>query len=191
MKTPLASRTQHAAPAQLLETGAPDADGRALRRCLAQFPTGVTVITARTGEALLGMAVNSFAAVSLTPPLVLWSIRKESRSAAAFLDAATFAVNMLAADQLDVSRWFGSSHPQRFSLVPWRAGRHGSPLIEGAIGHLECRRVAVQDGGDHHIMIGEVLQYSRYEGEPLVFSQGAYGVARAHPLLGAPSLQAA
>jgi flavin reductase (DIM6/NTAB) family NADH-FMN oxidoreductase RutF len=167
-----------------IETGDPAADGRAFRRCLGQYPTGVTVVTARHGDKLLGMAVNSFAAVSLDPPLVLWSIRRESKSASDFLEASHFAVNVLASEQVEVSQRFGSGHPDRFSLTPCRVGQHGAPLIDGAIAHLECRRTVVHDGGDHLILIGQVERYSRYEGEPLVFAQGQYAVARNHPQLG-------
>jgi len=166
-----------------VEQGDPAADSRAFRRCLGQYPTGVTVITARHGDEVVGMAVNSFAAVSLDPALVLWSIRRESKSLDAFLGASHFAVNVLAADQVQVSHWFGSAHPERFQLAPWRPGQGGAPLLDGALAHLECRRVQVDDGGDHLILRGHVERYARYEGEPLVFSQGQYAVSQSHPNL--------
>lgn len=172
---------------RLLEQGDPAADGRAFRRCLGQYPTGVTIITAQNGERTVGMAVNSFAAVSLDPPLVLWSIRRESKSAQDFLEAGHFAVNILADDQVEVSQLFGASHPERFSLTPWQAGACGAPLLDGAIAHLECRRVAVHEGGDHLILIGHVDRYVRFEGGPLVFAQGQYAVTGNHPSLGAPA----
>lgn len=167
----------------LIEAGDPAGDGRAFRRCLGQYPTGVTVVTARHGDKLLGMAVNSFAAVSLAPPLVLWSIRRESSSAPGFLEASHFAVSVLADDQVTVSQMFGSSHPERFELTPWTPGVQGSPLLDGAIAHLECRRTMVHEGGDHLILVGEVERYARFEGAPLLFTQGRYGVAQEHPSL--------
>lgn len=170
-----------AATRALIEAGDPAADGRALRRCLGQFPTGVTVVTARNGERLVGMAVNSFAAVSLAPPLVLWSIRRESSSATDFLQAGHYAVSVLADDQVALSQLFGSAHPKRFELAPWQAGRHGAPLLAGAIAHLECRLEQVHEGGDHLILIGHVERYARHEGAPLLFTQGAYGVAQELP----------
>lgn len=172
-----------AAARSLIEAGDPAADARALRRCLGQFPTGVTVVTARNGERLVGMAVNSFAAVSLAPPLVLWSIRRESGSAAEFLQAGHYAVSVLADDQVELSQLFGSSHPERFERAPWQAGLHGAPLLSGAIAHLECRLEQVHEGGDHLILVGHVERYARFEGAPLLFTQGRYGVAQEHPAL--------
>ncbi|MBB1633697.1 flavin reductase family protein [Cupriavidus sp. UME77] len=167
----------------LIEQGDPAADGRAFRRCLGQYPTGVTVVTTRNGDKLAGMAVNSFSAVSLDPPLVLWSIRRESKSAADFLEASHFAVNVLAANQVEASQLFGSSNPERFNLIAWSPGEHGSPLLDGAIAKLECRREMVYQGGDHLIVVGHVERYSRFEGDPLLFAQGQYAVAQNHPSL--------
>lgn len=172
-------------PSMPAEQGDPALDTRAFRRSLGQYPTGVTVIAARDGEHLLGMAVNSFAAVSLEPPLVLWSIRRASRSAAAFLRSGHFAVSILADHQIDVAQLFGASDPERFERVRWQAGLGGAPLIEGAIAHLECRLATSHDGGDHHVLIGEVLRHTRLAGEPLVFAQGQYAVTHNHPHLAA------
>lgn len=165
------------------EQGDPAQDSRAFRRSLGQYPTGVTVIAARDGDRLLGMAVNSFAAVSLDPPLVLWSIRRASRSAAAFLQCGHFAVSILADDQIEVAQLFGASAPDRFERVRWQAGMGGAPLISGAIAHLECRLATSHDGGDHHVLIGQVLRHTRLPGEPLVFAQGQYAVTQNHPQL--------
>lgn len=172
---------------RVMEQGDPAADGRAFRRCLGQYPTGVTVITAQNGEQTVGMAVNSFAAVSLDPPLVLWSIRRESKSARDFLEASHFAVNILAADQVDVSQSFGAGDPERFQCTPWAPGVSGAPLLTDAIAHLECKRTVVHEGGDHLILLGQVERYARFEGAPLLFSQGQYAVSQNHPSLTAVS----
>lgn len=171
---------------RLLEHGNPLEDGRAFRRSLGQYATGVAVITTRHGETLAGMAVNSFAAVSLDPPLILWSIRRESGSAPAFLEATHFAVNVLSADQVEVSQAFGASRPDKFSAATWSAGAHGVPLLNNAIAHLECRRESVHEGGDHLILVGYVERHARFAGEPLLFTQGQYAVPQSHPHL-APS----
>lgn len=167
----------------LLESGDPLIDGRAFRRCLSQFATGVTVVTARHGHRLAGIAVNSFAAVSLSPPLVLWSIRRESTNLHTFLQAGHYAVSVLAEDQADVSQLFGSGHPERFQQTRWHPGLYGSPLIENAIAHFECRLLQAHEGGDHLILIGQVERYARYDGAPLLFSQGHYGITHEHPAL--------
>ena len=172
---------------RVIEQGDPAADGRAFRRCLGQYPTGVTVITAQNGEQTVGMAVNSFAAVSLDPPLVLWSIRRESKSAQDFLEASHFAVNILAANQVEVSQRFGAGDPERFQRTPWALGVSGAPLLSDAIAHLECKRTVVHEGGDHLILVGQVERYARFDGEPLLFSQGQYAVAQNHPSLAVAS----
>ena len=172
-----------------VEEGQPQDDARAFRRCLGQFATGIAIITTEFEGQPVGMAVNSFAAVSLDPALVLWSIRKESSSAAAFLGAQKYAVNILEEDQTEVSRIFGAGRADKFEQVLWSNGVHGCPLITPAIGHFECALEHVADGGDHHILIGRVLRFARFDGRPLLFTQGQYAVAQSHPSLLAPAAE--
>ena len=175
-----------------IEQGDPTADARAFRRALGQFATGVTVVTTSAEDQLVGMVVNSFSAVSLDPPLVLWSIRKESKSGPAFLQNGHFGISILAEDQMEMSGLFGRPQPDQFSQVQWTAGGRGAPLMAGAIAHLECVNEAVLDGGDHHILVGRVERFARFDGAPLLFAQGQYGVAESHPALAeSPSLPAA
>jgi len=165
----------------LIEAGPPADDGRAFRRCLGQFATGVTVMTTQHGDSRAGMSVNSFAALSLDPALVLWSIRRESASLPLFRAAGHFAVNVLAADQVELSNRFARAGDDKFAGVVCRPGRLGAPLIEGAIATLECRLHEVHEGGDHFILVGQVEHYARYGGEPLLFAQGRYAVPQEHP----------
>lgn len=165
----------------LIENGPPQPDGRAFRRCLGQFATGVTVMTTSTGGRLAGMTVNSFSALSLEPPLVLWSIRRASGSLPTFVEAEHFAVNVLAGDQVEVANLFASPAPDKFDTVPWSEGRMGSPLLTGAIATLECAQEQLIDGGDHIIVVGRVLHFARHDGEPLLFAQGRYALSQEHP----------
>ena len=169
---------QNAVPA---ETGEPSQDLRAFRRCLAQFGTGVTVITAQAGEEKAGVTVNSFASLSLEPPLVTWAIKRESRSYSVFEQAGHFAVNILAADQMDVSRCFASGDTDKFAQVAWRPGGSGAPLLDDVLATLECEITAKHEGGDHVLLVGRVRHFARFEREPLLFVQGRYGVAVDHP----------
>ena len=164
-----------------VEEGNPADDFRAFRRALGQFATGVTVIATSAGDEIVGMAANSFSTVSLDPPLVLWSIRKESKSLPAFLNNGHFSINVLGEDQMEVSGLFGRPQPDQFGQAKWNAGSHGDPLLEGAIAHFECVTESVVDGGDHHILIGRVERFARFDGAPLLFAQGQYGVPVAHP----------
>ncbi|WP_246252708.1 flavin reductase [Allomesorhizobium camelthorni] len=151
------------------------------RRCLGQFGTGVAIITTRSDGQNAGVTVNSVASVSLEPPLVLWSISRQSRSFGAFQDAPGFAINILSKDQIELSRHFSSSAVHKFTGVPSRNGHHDIPLLDGAVAHIECSQEAAYDGGDHVIMIGRVSRVSRYSGDPLLFVQGRYVVAADHP----------
>ena len=165
----------------LLETGDPAQDPRAFRRALGQFATGVTVVTAPAADGPVGVTVNSFTSLSLDPPLVLWSIAKAARSAPAFAHASHFAVNVLAESQVELSARFARSGVRKFDGVRSALGLGGAPLLEGAAAHFECAREPVLDGGDHTIVTGRVLRYTRFDREPLVFARGQYAAAVYHP----------
>jgi len=162
-----------------LEAGDPKADGAAFRRSLGQFGTGVTVITASADGKRVGMTANSFSSVSLEPPLVLWSAKKTSQSFPTFAAATHFAVNVLASDQIALSKHFGRSGGDKFVDVPWRPGAGGAPVLDGILCSFECRKAAEYPGGDHLIMLGEVERFARYDGSALLFAQGSYCVAAA------------
>lgn len=159
-----------------LESGAPSDDPRAFRRCLGQYATGVAVMTACDGSQLAGMSANSFAALSLDPPLVLWSIRRNSASLPVFQRATHYAVNVLGADQAAVSMRFASPEPDKFESVAWTGGLGKAPLLENCLAHFECRLHQVIEGGDHLILVGLVERFTRFEGKPLLFSQGGYAL---------------
>lgn len=164
-----------------IEEGDPLHDARAFRRCLSQFATGVTVITAETDGTRVGVTANSFSSLSLDPPLVLWSIARTSRSFAAFERSRHFAVNILTTDQIEVSQRFSSADTDKFAGVAWRPGMHGTPVIDGVAAVFECSTEQIYDGGDHIILIGRVHNYARYAGKVLLYSQGQYGIAEDHP----------
>lgn len=164
-----------------LEEGDPALDGRMFRRCLGQYGTGVAIITTETEGRRGAVTVNSFASVSLEPPLVLWSIAHTSRSCELFKGSGRFAVNILSARQMDVSRHFSSKLEDKFADAAWAPGLFGSPLLDGCLAHFECETFSLVEGGDHTIIIGMVKRAARFEGEPLLFSQGQYSVADSHP----------
>lgn len=165
-------------PAAARAAGHPPAEGdaRDYRRALGAFPTGVTIMTARGPDgARVGMTANSFASVSLHPPLILWSLTRRSHSFAAFTGAEHFAVNILGAHQADLALRFSKSDIDRFAGLSTEEGLGGAPLIPDAIACLQCRRAALHEGGDHVIIVGEVLAYSYDHRPPLIFSRGAFG----------------
>src|SRR5437016_7069082 len=121
---------------------------RQFRDALAQFATGVTVITAAMRkDAYVGFTANSFNSVSLDPPLVTWSLARRSRSLAVFEGARRYAVNVLAQDQISLARRFSRPHADRFAGVDYRLGIADAPLIEGCVAWLECRHHALHPAG--------------------------------------------
>ncbi|MBA4178738.1 MAG: nitrilotriacetate monooxygenase [Leptothrix sp. (in: Bacteria)] len=146
-----------------------------LRAALGRYTTGVTIVTCLgAGGQPVGLTVNSFNALSLTPPLVLWSLRLESPSLAAFSDAGHFGVSVLAEDQIDLSRRFASSADEKFSAGDWAPGAAGVPLLVGAVAVFECSKVSQQTAGDHLLFIGEVLAVHEQATTPLVYHAGHY-----------------
>ncbi len=150
-------------------------DPRAFRDALGTYATGVTIVTTvGTDGTLVGLTCNSFSSVSLSPPLILWSLSLRSPNLSNFLQAPHFAINMLSAEQADLARRFAQPVTNKFEGVTYRPGIAGVPLIDGAAAQLECRNETRYYSGDHVIFIGHVLQYARRECVPLVFFRGYY-----------------
>lgn len=148
---------------------------RQFRDALGLFATGVTVITAPgTDGRPVGITANSFASLSLEPALVLWSPARASRRFAAFAGAAHYAIHVLSAGQFALARHF-SMDGLDFDLPGVVRSPDGVPLLPGCAARFECRRHALHDGGDHAIVVGEVLRVRVEPAEPLVFSAGRYG----------------
>ena len=153
----------------------PFLDSRGLRDALGEFATGVAVVTAccRAGQPV-GVTINSFASVSLDPPLVLWSLGLASPSIAAFEACSHYAVNILAADQAEWSQRFSQSQDDKFAGIETRVGVGGAPLLPGCCAWFECRNELRYPGGDHIILVGHVENFSRQEKPPLIFHGGQY-----------------
>ncbi len=149
---------------------------RDFRAALGNFATGVTVLTAvaENGERI-GVTISSFNSVSLDPPLVLWSLSNDSPNLDAFRSAKFYAVNVLAADQQEISNRFAASHGDRFAGVAIRDGAHGIPLLDGCCATFECVNEIQYAGGDHLIFVGRVEHFAQdAEKSPLIFHGGRY-----------------
>jgi flavin reductase (DIM6/NTAB) family NADH-FMN oxidoreductase RutF len=146
------------------------------RAALGQFATGVTIVTAKCPDGrLLGLTANSFNSVSLVPPLVLWSLARQSSSMPGFLAASHYAINVLAADQRLLAERFSRKGLDRYEGVAWRAGLTGAPVIDGAVAVFECSHRSQHDEGDHIIFVGKVEHCRRRLGAaPLVFHGGRF-----------------
>ncbi len=151
-------------------------DCRAFRDALGSYATGVTVVTALDLDGRpIGLTVNSFAAVSLQPPLVLWSLGNGSNSLEAFRTASHYCINVLAADQEDLSNRFATWPTDRFVGLRWSPGCGGAPVLEGCCAHFEVRNDIRHPGGDHLIFVGQVQRFSQHPtAKPLLFHRGRY-----------------
>lgn len=150
-------------------------DPQELRRVLGHFATGVTIITTRDKDgAPFGLTANAFTSLSLNPPLVVVCVDKTAQCYGCFHESKVFAVNFLSEDQEELSRRFATKNSAKFAGLEWYEGSNGAALIEGAMGHIECRIVQTHDGGDHTIMVGEIVSASASGDRPLIFFKGKY-----------------
>ncbi|MXQ06806.1 flavin reductase [Alphaproteobacteria bacterium GH1-50] len=154
-------------------TPGPDT-ARDFRDALGQFATGVTIVTCLSEAGPLGITANSFASVSLDPPLVLWSPARASKRFSAFEAAEHYAIHIIGEDQIDVCGHFVKNGTD-FDGLDWHEGAHGVPLLDGCLARFECTRHAIHDGGDHAIIVGRVTAAAIGQGNPLLFAKGAYG----------------
>lgn len=153
----------------------PPVDKEAFRKACARFATGIAVATViGTDEAAHGLTVNSFASVSLSPPLVLICVDHNSAVLKHFRASPYFGVNILREDQKDVSAHFARKGHDRFGEVAWVAGKTGVPLLPEALGVLECKVTDTVEAGDHAILIGKVVRADWHDGRPLIFYNSAY-----------------
>jgi flavin reductase (DIM6/NTAB) family NADH-FMN oxidoreductase RutF len=160
----------------------PDFSAHEFRASLGMFATGVTIVTARTDSGtLLGLTANSFNSVSLSPPLVLWSLSRMAGSLAAFSNGRHYAINVLAADQQALAERFSTRDTDRWAGVGFVEGASGAPLLDGAAASFECFNRSQYAEGDHVIFVGEVERCtSRPGASPLLFHGGRFYAE--HPL---------
>ena len=160
----------------------PDFAPTEFRKALGMFATGVTIVTARSAQGeLVGLTANSFNSVSMTPPLVLWSLARAAGSMAAFSTGSHYAINILSAEQQDLARQFAARGNNRFAGVAFVPGAGGAPLLEGAVATFECFNRSRYEEGDHVIFVGEVERCTHRAGaSPLLFHGGKFYAE--HPL---------
>jgi flavin reductase (DIM6/NTAB) family NADH-FMN oxidoreductase RutF len=160
------------APVNAKHTSAAGGD---LRRSLAQFATGVTVVTARAADGSpVGMTANSFASVSLEPPLVLWSIARSASSFAAFCASDRYRVHVLRADQLEIAHQFATRGADKFAAGRWKQPAAAPPQLQDCVAWFECAHRSQHDEGDHVILVGRVEAFGAHGGSPLIFHNSRY-----------------
>jgi flavin reductase (DIM6/NTAB) family NADH-FMN oxidoreductase RutF len=169
-------------PSPTARARAPHFSSTEFRTALGMFATGVTIVTARAPDgSLVGLTANSFNSVSLSPPLVLWSLSQAASSMAAFRTGSHYAINILRADQQALAQRFSSRHPDRFADVAFVEGQSGAPLLTGTVASFECFNRSRYVEGDHVIFVGEVERCSHQAGaSPLLYHGGKFYTE--HPL---------
>ncbi|HTS99999.1 MAG TPA: flavin reductase family protein [Streptosporangiaceae bacterium] len=180
-------------------TAAPDVsrpwfepEPRRFRQVLGHFCSGVTVITTADDDGPAGFACQSFAAVSLDPPLVLFCPSRASVTWPRIERAGHFCANVLAAGQRELARVFavsGATGTDKFAGVPWSRAPSGAPILDGVLTWAGCTIGAVHEAGDHHLVIGRVTDLGEcVAGPPLLFYRGRYGMTAAQPEEGPPEI---
>ena len=151
-------------------------DADEFKRCLASWTSGVTVVTSRDGDRIHGMTVSDFSGASLSPPLVTVCCARESITTELIARSGCFGVNVLAADQAELSNRFASKkhEHERFVGTVYDQAETGAPLLAGCVTNLDCEVVAPYDAGDHVIYLGEIQSSRTSDRSPLVYWSGGY-----------------
>ncbi len=152
-------------------------DPKVFRNVMGNFATGVNVVCSKDGDDYCGMTVNSFTSVSLEPPLVLFCPHHGAYALPKIQEHKVFSVNILASHQKSLCGIFAGKVPpeERFKGLDYSLGSvTGCPLLEGCLAHLECRLWAQYNGGDHEILVGEVVSMAVGDGEPMLFFRGQF-----------------
>ena len=161
---------------RITEINIVDFDHKDFRSALGCFGTGVTVITTRDQDNRhYGVTVSSFNSVSLDPPLILWSQGREAPSHKAFKENAHFVVNVLSANQTEVSNQFARPSDNKFEGLACTFTENGVAILPEILGHFECVTENMFDGGDHIIFPAKVINYKHHpDTDPLFFWRGKY-----------------
>lgn len=151
-------------------------DSALQRKIMGHFATGVTVITSKVGEQLVGMTANAVASLSLNPPLFLVCVQKQAAMFEYLNQSRAFAVNLLTESQEAISTRFAMKGPKEFSDLDYFAGETGSPVFHASLAYVDCRVVDVAKGGDHDIFVGEIIAGGLLASmeKPLLYYAGQY-----------------
>ena len=149
-------------------------DASAFRGALAQWASGVTIVTAATADGPVGLTASSFSSLSLDPPLVLVCIDQRGGSHDPLTGADGFAVHLLDASQEQLSNHFARGAADKFDKTDWRTGRFNAPLLPLGLARIVCQRETLVEGGDHTILVGRVVEVETAQGRPLLYWAGGY-----------------
>ena len=149
-------------------------DSKLQRHIMGRFATGVTVVTTGIDPHYSGLTANAVASLSLSPPLVLVAVERKAHSHEYLLKYRVYAMNILAADQADLSKRFATPGPKIFTDLEFTMAATGAPILAGTLGYVDCKVVEVLPGGDHDIFVGEIVAGEARDGDPLLYFHGGY-----------------
>ena len=149
-------------------------DSQLQRKIMGQFATGVTIITMSNGGETWGMTANAVTSVSLDPPLVLVCVETGNQTHPRLTEAGCFAMNILSAEQKDLSDRFAFAGPKDCSGLEVLTAATGAPILPGTLGYVDCQVHKVVTAGDHDIFLGEIVAGEFFEGAPLLYFGGGY-----------------
>lgn len=147
------------------------------RNAMGRFCSGVVVVTGIESEAAVGFTAQSFVSLSLEPKLIAICPAKSSTSWSRIRESGSFCINVLSAEQTNLSNAMARSGGNKFEGVDWRKGETGSPILHNSLCHIDCKLSVEHDAGDHTIAVGEVIdfQVAGATSAPLLFFGGSYG----------------
>ena len=149
-----------------------------LRHAFGRYATGIAVITTLDEQGKpYGITINSFASVSMAPPMISWNVIRGSTAHATIMRAQRFVVNVLGKEQRRIAQQMAGPIPERFREIPCGRSRHGLPVIDDALATFECEVHAMVPAGDHDIVLGVIEHFTHRDGPPLVYWRGAYATA--------------
>ena len=152
-------------------------DADLFRRVLGSFASGVSIVTTLEPDGQpRGFTVSGMSSLSLDPRLLLICVSANSATLAAIQDRDAFTVNILTEAQRELAQRFASRQENKFAGVAWRAGATGTPVLDGALAYAECSVFRIYEGGDHVIILGEIVAAGAGDAVPLLYFRGRYGV---------------
>ena len=150
-------------------------DSKLQRKIMGRFATGVTVVTTAGTAGTGGLTANAVCSLSLEPALVLVAVDKRALGYSEIKANDCFAINILSLDHEELSRRFSTPGPKDFSGFKWKTAVTGAPILEDALGYVDCRLYEILPGGDHDIFVGEIVAgEARDDGLPLLYYSGKY-----------------
>ena len=163
--------------ADIADTAEAQAAARRFRDVLGRYCSGVTVVTSMSAGEPVGMTCQSFSSVSLNPPLVMICPAKTSRAWPRMRQAGFFCVNILSAEQQEISNNMATKGAEKFDGVGWKPAPTGAPVVDGVLGYVDCTIDTVHEAGDHYIVVGRVKELAMGDAagdDPILFYQGRY-----------------